>query len=83
MFTSQQGDQWICQNAVCGAEFVVNTPSRVKSGGNPRCCCGSEMTRRYTAPTVRKLHREEAEVFLQDPEMSDEIRTSQHKQSKP
>lgn len=83
MFTSQRGDRWICQNRNCGSEIVVDAPSRVKEKTNPRCCCGSEMTKSYSAPTVKKLDRDEAEAFLQDPELSEEIRLNRSKHSEP
>lgn len=83
MFTSQRGDRWICQNATCEAEIVVVAPSPLKEGTNFRCCCGSDMTKSYSAPTVRKLDPDEAEVFLQNSEISEEIRVNRSKHSEP
>jgi hypothetical protein len=74
MITSQPGDRWICQKPDCGAEFVVAAASEARPGSNPRCSCGSGMTRRYVAPTVRKLSVQEAGVFLQDFKLPGEMR---------
>ena len=70
VFISQQGDRWICQNFRCRCEFVVVKPCVVTSGSNARCCCGSEMTRQYVAPSVRKMDAGDAEIFLQDGKVS-------------
>jgi hypothetical protein len=83
VFTSQQGDRWICQNMRCRCEFVVVKPCVVNTGSNARCCCGSEMTRHYIAPSVRKMVESEAESFLQDSKTSPELITDWPKESKP
>ncbi len=72
MFTSQPGDRWICQNFRCRCEFVVVKPCVVESGSNARCCCGSEMTRQYVAPGVRKVNAGESEIFMKDGKVSPE-----------
>jgi hypothetical protein len=79
MFLSQAGDRWICQSAECGAEFLVVSPSAAVKKASPRCCCGSEMVRRYTAPAVRKLDPEETEGFFQNPDSSQKTRVNRTK----
>lgn len=81
MFTSERGDRWICQDPGCGAEVMVLAPSQLKAEANLRCCCGGDMGRSYSAPTVRKLKAGEAEELLQDPARSEEFRVSRDKQS--
>jgi len=66
VFISREGDRWICQNVRCRCEFEVVKPCVVNSGSNARCCCGSEMTRRYLAPSVRRMDAAEAETFLEE-----------------
>jgi hypothetical protein len=83
MFTSQQGDQWVCPNGTCGMEVVVAAPSLKSDGANLRCCCGGEMVRRYSAPAVRKLDPESAEAYLQDAEIAEELRATRAKRAKP
>jgi hypothetical protein len=47
-----KGEKLICSNPTCRAEFVVSVSSGPAEGGNPRCCCGSEMKKVYAAPTL-------------------------------
>jgi len=49
-------------------EFMVLAVSELQGGINPRCSCGSEMRRRYEAPTVQKLPYDDTEQVLHDPE---------------
>lgn len=81
MFTSERGDRWICQNSGCGAEVMVIAPSQLKEESKLRCCCGGDMGRSYSAPTVRKLEDGEAEELLQDPALSEKLRVHRAKQS--
>ncbi len=81
MFTSERGDRWICQNPGCGAEVMVIAPSQLKEESNLRCRCGADMSRSYSAPTVRKLAAIEAEELLQDPALSEKLRVNRAKQS--
>jgi hypothetical protein len=48
------GQQYVCQNRGCGCEIVVRKPS-IEGDANPKCCCGVEMKKPYSPPTVRKL----------------------------
>jgi hypothetical protein len=48
------GEIYRCQNRVCGCEWKV-TSSSMEGGQNPRCCCGAEMKKSYTAPVFREL----------------------------
>ncbi len=82
MSTSRMGDQWICQNVACKLEFVVITPSEVTETSNFYCFCGSEMMRRYSAPVVQKHKFDEAEAFLRDAEIFEQLRVSRSKATK-
>ena len=62
---------------------MVLAVSELQGGINPRCSCGSEMRRRYEAPTVQKLPYDDTEQVLHDPEISEELRVRRQKQSKP
>jgi hypothetical protein len=82
VFVSREGDRWICQNVRCRCEFEVVKPCVVNSGSNARCCCGSEMTRRYVAPSVRKMDAAEAETLLEEAELPLKIGAAHRKHSK-
>jgi hypothetical protein len=43
----------------------VIKPPAVVGGHNPRCCCGAEMKKPYTAPVLRELPSE-VKVFAGD-----------------
>lgn len=58
-----KGQRFICVNPDCRAEIEVVKDS-TEGTSNPRCCCGAEMKRPYSKPTVRKLDRREAEALL-------------------
>lgn len=49
-----EGQVYRCQNRQCGAEVKVISGS-VEGGANPRCCCGAEMKKPYTTPTLKRL----------------------------
>ncbi len=43
-----------CQNRSCGCEVRV-IKSAIEGSSNPRCCCGGEMKKPYTAPVLREV----------------------------
>ncbi len=43
-----------CQNRGCGCEVRVIKGS-IEGSSNPRCCCGAEMKKPYTAPAMREV----------------------------
>jgi len=48
------GQVYRCQNKDCGAEFqIVKRPAEAPA--NPRCCCGAEMKKPYSAPTLTEV----------------------------
>lgn len=49
------GQVYRCVNRNCNCEVVVSKPSRKEADANPRCCCGSEMKKPYTAPVMREI----------------------------
>jgi len=62
----QKGEQWRCQNPVCGSEILLTTSSRARGGSNPRCSCGEIMKKPYTQPGLRPFESEvEARVKLE------------------
>ena len=65
----QQGDGWVCNDANCRAEIIVVTRSELPGGSEPRCTCGSSMSKPYVAPSVRKLDSDGADVILQKLEL--------------
>ena len=82
MFISREGDRWICQNVRCRCEFEVVKPCVVNSGSDARCCCGSEMTRRYVAPSVRRMAADDAKTLLGEAEFPLETSGDRSKHSK-
>lgn len=50
----QKGQVYLCQNPRCGAELEVERQS-TSGFSNPICCCGSEMTKQYDTPALRKI----------------------------
>lgn len=50
----RDGQVYRCQNADCRAEIHVVKPS-IEGSSNPRCCCGAEMKKPYSAPTMTEL----------------------------
>ncbi len=49
-----KGQVYRCQNKQCGAEIVVAKES-VEGDSTPRCCCGAQMKKPYTKPTLTRL----------------------------
>jgi hypothetical protein len=49
----QKGQRWQCESRYCGSEFQVVASSEVECGINPRCSCGSMMTRIFIAPQMK------------------------------
>lgn len=86
MIRLEKGSRWICQNADCRSEIVVDKSSGLRSGSNPRCSCGSIMKKPYSTPELKELRRDEAEKLFPEQwaldEMGDEIGLNRAKQSK-
>jgi hypothetical protein len=40
-----------CQNKRCGAEIVIAKES-IEGDSTPTCCCGAQMKKPYTKPTL-------------------------------
>jgi hypothetical protein len=59
-----EGQVYRCQNIKCRGEVKV-VKSSVDARANPRCCCGSEMKKPYTAPVLREL-TSDMKVFVSD-----------------
>ena len=49
-----EGQIYRCQNIDCRCEIKV-VKSSINCGSNPRCCCGTEMKKPYTAPVLQEL----------------------------
>jgi hypothetical protein len=49
-----QGERWHCMNAACRKERVIEL-MEVRAASNPRCDCGAEMKKAYSAPVFRYL----------------------------
>jgi hypothetical protein len=47
-------ENWHCMNRSCNAEIQLQVNSAVDAP-LPRCCCGSRMKKKYTAPVFRYL----------------------------
>jgi len=52
--TMNVGQRYRCQNPDCRCEVEVIKAS-TEAVLNPRCCCGGEMKKRYTKPTLKIL----------------------------
>jgi hypothetical protein len=63
-----KGQVYRCQNKQCGAETVVAKES-VKGDSTPRCCCGAQMKRPYTKPTLTRLEPTAELIELFKPEL--------------
>ena len=48
------GQRLRCQNRQCGAEIQITRDS-AEGESNPRCCCGAEMKKLWTTPTLSRL----------------------------
>lgn len=53
--------RWVCVSKTCQREVEAQIPPGDMAGKlpSPACTCGAEMKRAYTAPTVRRLSRDE------------------------
>jgi hypothetical protein len=58
--TRNVGERWICSNAECRCELVVEVSARTGEGTSPRCSCGFPMKKRYRAPVIRVIQNDEA-----------------------
>jgi hypothetical protein len=57
MRTMLRGQVYRCQNMQCRSEIEVRKAS-IEGPSNPRCCCGAEMKKHYTEPTLRELDKD-------------------------
>ena len=46
-----------CQNPDCRAEIEVKKDS-IEGELNPRCCCGAEMKKSYSAPVFKQFGKD-------------------------
>lgn len=58
----RNGQIYRCQNRQCRAEIEV-TKESIEGESNPRCCCGAEMKKPYTAPVLRALKASEVQRY--------------------
>jgi hypothetical protein len=60
--------QFVCQSPTCRrqAHIEIGTSKEMRKVSSPRCTCGSEMKRVYSAPVVRELSKEEGALRFGD-----------------
>jgi hypothetical protein len=51
----KMGQSFRCTNRSCNCEVIVSKDSETEGRSNPRCCCGSDMKKRYKKPELREL----------------------------
>jgi hypothetical protein len=61
MFMMRMGQRFRCQNPECRAVVEV-TKDSMEGNSNPRCCCGAEMKKLYTAPVLRTLEKDRTDL---------------------
>jgi hypothetical protein len=55
--TMNTGQRYRCQNPDCRAEIEVRKDSK-EGEANPRCCCGAEMKKPYSAPVFKQFGKD-------------------------
>jgi hypothetical protein len=59
--TMKTGQCYRCQNPDCRAEIEVRKDSK-EGEANPRCCCGTEMKKFYSAPVVKQFGKDAGDL---------------------
>jgi len=49
------GQVYRCTNRRCNCEVIVSKGSQTEGGSLLRCCCGSQMKKPYTAPSLHEF----------------------------
>lgn len=55
------GQRYRCQNPDCRAEIEVKKDS-MEGDVNPRCCCGAEMKKPYSAPVFKQFGKDAGDL---------------------
>jgi len=62
---TQAGRRYVCVNFPCRCEIELVRPP-FDRGANPRCACGAEMKKPFSAPVLRRIHKQPPEFGFVD-----------------